>query len=395
MARVRLENVTKRYEDVTAVDDVSLEIEDGEFVTFVGPSGCGKSTTMETVAGLTKPTEGRVYIGEDDVTTLAPKDRGVAMVFQNIALFPHMDVFDNISFGLRLRTYDDEEIKRRVEQAADIVQLEGMLDRMPGEMSGGQQQRVGIARAIVRNPDVFLMDEPLANLDAKLRVHMRTELQRLHRELGTTIIYVTHDQAEAMTMSNRIAVLNEGRLQQIAPPLVCYNEPTNLFVAGFIGSPSMNFVEGTLVDGGLETNNFVVDLDPSRVPGATVGDAVTLGVRPEDVHLNRYADSLTAPTAPIDAKTDVLEPMGDEVFVYLLLSEAEAGSMEQDPATSPNQLLMSVTPDTEIEADQDVDVVLDRSKLHLFDTETGDALIHGITDLHEREPGTAPAGADS
>ncbi|MFA9428086.1 ABC transporter ATP-binding protein [Natronorubrum sp. A-ect3] len=395
MARVRLENVTKRYEDVTAVDDVSLEIQDGEFVTFVGPSGCGKSTTMETVAGLTKPTEGRIYIGDDDVTTLAPKDRGVAMVFQNIALFPHMDVFDNISFGLRLRTYDDAEIERRVEQAADIVQLEGMLDRMPGEMSGGQQQRVGIARAIVRNPDVFLMDEPLANLDAKLRVHMRTELQRLHRELGATIIYVTHDQAEAMTMSNRIAVLNKGRLQQIAPPLTCYNEPTNLFVAGFIGSPSMNFVEGKLIEGGLETNNFTVDVDPSRIPGVTVGDDVTLGVRPEDVHLVRYADSLTSPTTTIDAKSDVLEPMGDEIFVYLLLSEAAAGSMEQDPATSPNQLLMSVTPDTDIEAGQDVDLVLDRSNIHLFNTETGDALVHGITDLQEREPGTAPAGADS
>ncbi|MDF9746728.1 ABC transporter ATP-binding protein [Natrinema salsiterrestre] len=395
MARVRLENITKRYGDETAVDDISLEVEDGEFVTFVGPSGCGKSTTMETVAGLTQPTEGRVYIGDDDVTDLAPKDRGVAMVFQNIALFPHMDVYENISFGLRLRKYDDEEVRRRVEQAADIVQLEGMLDRMPKEMSGGQQQRVGIARAIVRNPDVFLMDEPLANLDAKLRVHMRTELQRLHRELGATVIYVTHDQAEAMTMSNRIAVLNDGKLQQIAAPLTCYNEPTNLFVAGFIGSPSMNFVEGELVESGLETTNFDVEFDPSRVPDATVGDDVTLGIRPEDVHLTEYADSLASSTDPIDARTDVLEPMGDEVFVYLLLSEAAAGSMEQDPAASPNQLLMSVTPDTDIEANQDVDVVLDRSKVHLFDTATGNALVHGLTDLPEREPGTTPTEADS
>ncbi|QCS42741.1 ABC transporter ATP-binding protein [Natrinema versiforme] len=395
MARVRLENVTKRYGEETAVDDISLEVEDGEFVTLVGPSGCGKSTTMETVAGLTQPTEGRVYIGDDDVTTLAPKDRGVAMVFQNIALFPHMDVYENISFGLRLRKYDDEEVRRRVEQAADIVQLEGMLDRMPEEMSGGQQQRVGIARAIVRNPDVFLMDEPLANLDAKLRVHMRTELQRLHRELDATVIYVTHDQAEAMTMSNRIAVLNGGKLQQIAPPLVCYNEPANLFVAGFIGSPSMNFVEGTLVEGGLETNNFTVDLDPARIPGVTVGDDVTLGIRPEDVHLSRFVETVGSPTDPISARTDVLEPMGDEVFVYVLLSEAATGSMDQDPATSPNQLLMSVTPDTDIEADQEIDVVLDRSKIHLFDTATGDALVHGITDLSEREPGTTPTEADS
>ena len=394
MARVRLEHITKRYDDITAVDDVNMEIEDGEFVTFVGPSGCGKSTTMEAVAGLTQPTEGQVYIGDDDVTNLAPKDRGVAMVFQNIALFPHMDAFENISFGLRLRKYDDEEVRRRVEQAADIVQLEGMLDRMPDELSGGQRQRVAIARAIVRNPDVFLMDEPLANLDAKLRVHMRTELQRLHRELGTTIIYVTHDQAEAMTMSNRIAVLNEGRLQQLAPPLTCYNEPANRFVAGFIGSPSMNFAEGELVDGGLETANFTVELDPAYLPKVSVGDAVTLGIRPEDVHLTQYADSLAASTDPIDARTDVLEPMGDEVFVYLLLAEDAAGSMVEDPTVSPNQLLMSITPDTEIEADQNVDVVFDRSKIHLFDSASGDALVHGITDLPNQEPGTAPTEAE-
>ncbi|WP_254764042.1 ABC transporter ATP-binding protein [Natrinema marinum] len=394
MARVRLENITKRYEDVTAVDDVSMDIEDGEFVTFVGPSGCGKSTTMETVAGLTQPTSGQVYIGDDDVTDLAPKDRGVAMVFQNIALFPHMDVYENISFGLRLRKYDDEEIRRRVEEAASIVQLEGMLDRMPDELSGGQQQRVAIARAIVRNPDVFLMDEPLANLDAKLRVHMRTELQRLHRELDTTIIYVTHDQAEAMTMSNRIAVLNDGQLQQLAPPLVCYNEPANLFVAGFIGSPSMNLVEGELAENALETANFTVDLDPTQVPKVAAGDAVTLGIRPEDVHLVRAAETLAAPTDRIGARTDVLEPMGDEVFVYLLLSEAAGGSMEEDPATSSDQLLMSVTPDTDIEANQDVEVVLDRSKIHLFETATGEALVHGVTDLSGPEPGTTPTEAE-
>ena len=394
MARVRLENITKRYDDVTAVDDVSMEIEDGEFVTFVGPSGCGKSTTMETVAGLTKPTDGRVYIGDDDVTTLAPKDRGVAMVFQNIALFPHMDVYDNISFGLRLRKYDDEEVRRRVEEAADIVQLEGMLERMPDEMSGGQRQRVAIARAIVRNPDVFLMDEPLANLDAKLRVHMRTELQRLHRQLETTIIYVTHDQAEAMTMSDRIAVLDAGELQQIAPPLECYNEPANLFVAGFIGSPSMNFVAGELTRDGLETENFSVEFDPTGVPGAGPGDAVTLGVRPEDVHLVDHADSLARPTRRIEARSDVLEPMGDEIFVYLVLADQAERSMEEDPLESPNQLLMSVTPDTDIGEDRDLEVVLDRSKIHLFDTETGDALLHGLDDLTEPDADTTPTEAE-
>ncbi|TYT60893.1 ABC transporter ATP-binding protein [Natrialba swarupiae] len=395
MARVRLENVTKRFEDVTAVDDVSLEVEDGEFVTFVGPSGCGKSTTMETVAGLTKPTEGRVFIGDDEVTNLAPKDRGVAMVFQNIALFPHMDVFENVSFGLRLRTYDDDEIRRRVESAAEIVQLEGMLERMPDELSGGQRQRVAIARAIVRNPDVFLMDEPLANLDAKLRVHMRTELQRLHRELGTTIIYVTHDQAEAMTMSDRIAVLNEGRLQQIAPPLVCYNEPANRFVAGFIGSPSMNFAEGTVTNGHIETAHFDVSLARAAVPETAVGDEITVGIRPEDVHVAENADVLDEPSEPIDVRTDVLEPMGDEVFVYLMLTDSADHSMEEDPTSSSDQLLMSVTPDTEIRENQSVDVVLDRSKVHLFETETGTALAHGITDRSERESGPATGEADS
>lgn len=213
MAQVTLENVTKQYQDVIAVADMNLNITDGEFITLVGPSGCGKSTTMETVAGLTQPTSGTIHIGDRNVTNFPPKDRNIAMVFQNIALFPHMNVYENISFGLRLRRYDDDEIDSRVNRAADIVQLEGLLQRTPDELSGGQRQRVAIARAIVREPDVFLMDEPLANLDAKLRVHMRTELQRLHKELDTTTIYVTHDQAEAMTMSDRIAVINDGTLQ--------------------------------------------------------------------------------------------------------------------------------------------------------------------------------------
>ncbi|ARS88318.1 ABC transporter ATP-binding protein [Natrarchaeobaculum aegyptiacum] len=398
MARVTLENVTKRYEDTTAVDDVSLEVEDGEFVTFVGPSGCGKSTTMETVAGLTKPTSGSVFIGDDDVTTLAPKDRGVAMVFQNIALFPHMDVYDNVSFGLQLRSYDDEEVRRRVERAAEIVQLEGMLERMPDELSGGQRQRVAIARAIVRNPDVFLMDEPLANLDAKLRVHMRTELQRLHRQLGTTIIYVTHDQAEAMTMSDRIAVLNEGRLQQIAPPLECYNEPANRFVAGFIGSPSMNFFEGDLGPDGIELPHVDVavdpDLDLTTLGDISDGDRITLGIRPEDVHLVSGADSLSSVTDPIEGRADVIEPMGDEMFVYVLLAEEADRSMADDPATAEDQLLMSVTPDTDVSENQSVEVVLDRSKIHLFDAETGDALAHGVTDRSDQASGPPPTEAE-
>jgi multiple sugar transport system ATP-binding protein len=384
MASVTLKDVTKRYDDVTAVDGMNLDIDDGEFICLVGPSGCGKSTTMETIAGLTIPTEGSVHIGEREVTNLPPKDRGISMVFQNIALFPHMDVYDNISFGLRLRNTDKEEIDRRVQNASDIVQLEGMLDRMPDEMSGGQRQRVAIARAIVREPEVFLMDEPLANLDAKLRVHMRTELQRLHKELETTIIYVTHDQAEAMTMSDRIAVIDSGELQQIDPPLVCYNEPANLFVAGFIGSPSMNFVSGTVTDDGFSSENFDVEFDPASM-GVSPGDTVTLGIRPEDVYLRGDSNTLSHPTATIEADTDVLEPMGDEIFVYLLLSEDAETSLE-DAEGGSGQLLMSVSPDTDISEDEEVEVVLDRSKVHLFDSETEQAIQHGIVSP------TTPAG---
>jgi len=377
MGDVTLEHVSKHYDDVTAVDDMNLDIDDGEFICLVGPSGCGKSTTMEMIAGLTIPSEGKVFIGDREVTNLPPKDRGVAMVFQNIALFPHMDVYDNISFGLRLRNYDKEEIERRVERAAEIVQLQGMLERMPDEMSGGQRQRVAIARAIVRNPGVFLMDEPLANLDAKLRVHMRTELQRLHKELDTTIIYVTHDQAEAMTMSDRIAVIDSGQLQQIDPPLVCYNEPSNLFVAGFIGSPSMNFLDGEVAADGFTSTNIDVEFDPADL-GVEPGTDVTMGIRPEDVYLVDEESLVSNPSHRIDAVTDVLEPMGDEIFVYLKLSESAETDLEDTSGVANDQLLMSVAPDTDIAEDEDVTVVLDRSRVHLFDTATGEAISHGI-----------------
>ncbi|ELK52292.1 MULTISPECIES: ABC transporter ATP-binding protein [Haloferax] len=377
MGDVTLEHVSKHYDDVTAVDDMNLDIDDGEFICLVGPSGCGKSTTMEMIAGLTIPSEGKVFIGDREVTNLPPKDRGVAMVFQNIALFPHMDVYDNISFGLRLRNYDKEEIERRVERAAEIVQLQGMLERMPDEMSGGQRQRVAIARAIVRNPGVFLMDEPLANLDAKLRVHMRTELQRLHKELDTTIIYVTHDQAEAMTMSDRIAVIDSGQLQQIDPPLVCYNEPANLFVAGFIGSPSMNFLDGEVAADGFSSTNIDVEFDPADL-GVEPGTDVTMGIRPEDVYLVDEESLVSNPSHRIDAVTDVLEPMGDEIFVYLKLSESAETDLEDTSGVANDQLLMSVAPDTDIAEDEDVTVVLDRSRVHLFDTATGEAISHGI-----------------
>ncbi|WP_280587414.1 ABC transporter ATP-binding protein [Halorubrum sp. Boch-26] len=374
MASVKLEGITKRYEDVTAVDDMNLEIEDGEFVTFVGPSGCGKSTTMETIAGLTLPTEGTIEIGGRDVTDLPPKNRGISMVFQNIALFPHMDVYDNISFGLRLRKYDQEEVDRRVEEAADIVQLEGMMDRMPKEMSGGQRQRVAIARAIVRNPDAFLMDEPLANLDAELRVHMRTQLQRLHRELDTTIIYVTHDQAQAMTMSDRIAVINGGVLQQVAPPLECYNEPANRFVAGFIGSPAMNFLEGEATEGGFDSQYTQIDFDP-ETHGVTSGQDITAGVRPEDVFLEADARKATSPTKAFDAVVDVLEPMGKEMNAYLLFDRDVEASAE---GRGEGQLLINLAPDTDIAEGDDIRIVMDRENVHLFDRASGDAITHSL-----------------
>jgi len=393
MARVKLDDITKRYGETIAVEDMNLDIRDGEFVCLVGPSGCGKSTTLETIAGLEKPTEGTVHIGDRDVTRLPPKDRGIAMVFQNIALFPHMNVYKNISFGLRLRNFDQDEIDHRVDEAADIVQLEGLLEREPSELSGGQQQRVAIARAIVRDPDVFLMDEPLANLDAKLRVHMRTELQRLHNELGTTIIYVTHDQAEAMTMSDRIAVINEGELQQIDPPLTCYNEPANLFVAGFIGSPSMNFLEGELAEGTITTEYFDVAVAENAV-GTASGTEVTMGIRPEDIY--QVTNEPTVSTSdPIEATVDVTEPMGDEIFVYLTLGEQTGELRTSDEVSAASdQLLMSVDPDVDLEIGQSVSVVLDRTKIHLFDTRSGDAFAHGVTGPSESDAGTTGSTAD-
>ena len=427
MGSVTYDDVTKKYGEEIAVENLNLEIEDGEFVTLVGPSGCGKSTSLEMVAGLTEPTSGTISINDRVVTGLPPKDRGIAMVFQNIALFPHLDVYDNISYGLRLRNVDKEEIDRKVDKAAKMVQMEGMLDRMPDEMSGGQQQRVAIARAIVREPEVFLMDEPLANLDAKLRVHMRTQLQQLHQQLETTIIYVTHNQEEAMTMSNRIAVMNDGHLQQFAAPLECYYRPKNRFVGGFIGSPSMNFIEGRFTETGVETEYFSLDVD-REVPGAEPGRPVTVGVRPEHITIAEHATFETdsgpigaadasdmdgTPSDPIAVETTVVEPVGDDIYVYTdLIADAEAeiqmaatagsGSSSRSAATNgqghepesretesketgeeTDQLLMSIPPmpgvDSYEATGQRTEIVLDRDMVHLFDAETGEALVHGIT----------------
>ena len=370
MAELTLRDLRKEYSDVVAVSSTNLELEDGEFVSFVGPSGCGKSTTLEMVAGLTQPTSGTIEIGEKDVTDDAPKDRGIAMVFQNIALFPHKNVYENISFGLRMRGYEADVIEERVDDAVEILQLEGMLDRMPDELSGGQRQRVAIGRALVRDPDIFLMDEPLANLDAKLRVHMRTEIQRIQRELDVTMVYVTHDQEEAMTMSDRIVVMNEGVVQQFAPPLECYNKPSNRFVASFIGSPSMNFVDGVVANASLETSHFKIPIDV-ETRGVEPGTNLTLGIRPEDIYpADRISDEKEY-SSPVQVTVDVTEPTGNRVMTYLIVGDEITPGVQEG-----SELLMEVEPDTEIEEGDTLDVVLDRSKIHLFD-ESGDAAAHG------------------
>ncbi|MFL6528900.1 MAG: ABC transporter ATP-binding protein [Chthoniobacterales bacterium] len=330
MAKVTVQNVYKIYPgekggDVSAVKDVTLEIADREFVVLVGPSGCGKSTTLRMIAGLEEISRGDIFIGDRRVNDVAPKDRDIAMVFQNYALYPHMSVYDNMAFGLKLRKFPKAEIKKRVHDAAAILGIEELFDRKPKALSGGQRQRVAVGRAIVRQPKVFLFDEPLSNLDAKMRVQMRTEIAKLHQRLQATMIYVTHDQVEAMTMGDRIVVMNAGVVQQNDTPLKLYNEPVNLFVAGFLGSPPMNFINGTLKQERdslvfRETEGGTVDihLPAAERPGARdfVGKPMLLGIRPEDVEVAQFAKGQeTAGSFP--AIIDIVEPMGAETNLYL------------------------------------------------------------------------------
>jgi len=324
MARVQLDNVSKTYAGgVVAVKGVSLDIADGEFVVLVGPSGCGKSTTLRMVAGLEEVTAGEIRIGEEVVNRVPPKDRDIAMVFQNYALYPHMTVKKNMAFGLKLRKYPPAEIKRRVDEAARFLGIEDLLDRKPKALSGGQRQRVALGRALVRDPKVFLFDEPLSNLDAMLRVQMRGEIEKLHTRLGTTMIYVTHDQVEAMTMGDRIVVMLDGVVQQIDTPTQLYRYPKNRFVAGFIGSPAMNFVEGSIepANGGMRfvtaDKALVLDVDSThhvRLAG-TEGKPVTLGIRPEAI-LENPSQEVT-PGKSVVATVTMVEPLGAETFVYL------------------------------------------------------------------------------
>ncbi len=337
MAKVTLTDIYKIYpgdkgKDITAVRDFNIEITDREFVVFVGPSGCGKSTTLRMIAGLEEISAGKIFIGEKRVNDVPPKDRDIAMVFQNYALYPHMSVFENMAFGLKLRKFPRAEIQKRVNEAAAILGLEQLLERKPKALSGGQRQRVAVGRAIVRQPKVFLFDEPLSNLDAKMRVQMRTEIIKLHQKLQATMIYVTHDQVEAMTMGTRIVVmdavlnpetgLKEGVIQQIDAPLKLYNEPANLFVAGFLGSPPMNFLKGTLrAEGGQmvfkESKGGAVELKLGARPAAEAyaGKEVTLGIRPESCELVEPGKPL--PENSFQAVVDIVEPMGAETYIYL------------------------------------------------------------------------------
>ena len=316
MAEVVLDKVFKRFGNVTAVKDFNLQIHDEEFMVFVGPSGCGKTTTLRMIAGLEEITEGTIKIGERVVNDVPPKDRDIAMVFQNYALYPHMNVYQNMSFGLRLRKTPKAEIERRVREAAQILQIEHLLERRPRELSGGQRQRVALGRAIVREPKVFLMDEPLSNLDAKLRVEMRASIAKLHRRLGVTTVYVTHDQVEAMTMGTRIVVMKDGLVQQVDSPINLYDKPINKFVAGFMGSPAMNFLVGTVQDGRIKGTNFDIkpDAELTRKLQKHSGKKVYFGIRPEDLGL-RGDTSIPEQDNTIKATIEVVEPLGAETIL--------------------------------------------------------------------------------
>ena len=361
MASVTYDHVWKKFGDVVAVRDLDIQVQDKEFLVLVGPSGCGKTTALRCLAGLEDVTEGKILIGDQVVNDVAPKDRDIAMVFQSYALYPHMSVYDNMAFGLKLRKTPKDEIKRRVQEAAELLGIEDLLDRKPRQLSGGQRQRVAVGRAIVRQPKVFLLDEPLSNLDAKLRVETRANIIKLHNQLQTTFIYVTHDQVEAMTMASRIAVINKGVLHQIDTPQMLYDKPDDLFVAGFIGSPAMNFFPAKLNkdDGKLyvDADSFVVQIPEDKLdiymPHA--GKSIIFGIRPEDIHNPDYAPPGIV-TQPVPAKVDVTELMGNEIFVYL-----ESGK---------HNFIARVDPRSRYQVNEDVQLVFNMENMHIFDRET-------------------------
>jgi multiple sugar transport system ATP-binding protein len=367
MANVLLKEITKRFDEVVAVDNVNLEIADREFLVLVGPSGCGKTTTLRMIAGLEEITEGEIYINDRLVNKLAPKDRNIAMVFQSYALYPHMKVFDNMGFGLKMRKVPKEDTRERVKRAAEILGIEELLERKPRQLSGGQRQRVALGRAIVRDPEVFLFDEPLSNLDAKLRVQMRTELKKLHDRLQATVVYVTHDQVEAMTMGDRIVVMKDGVVQQVGRPLGLYNNPANLFVAGFIGSPAMNFIPCQLFE---EDSRFSIDTGDFRIPlpdrfvskmGSIEEKEFIFGIRPEDMYEKGLGQEPSIERPIIRAEVNVVEPLGKEISL--------------DVSTGANSLTALLSADTEVKPHQDIHLALNMDKAHLFRREGGEAVV--------------------
>ena len=360
MVRVKLDKVSKYFGRVRAVENVELEVMDGEFVTLLGPSGCGKTTTLLMIAGIYKPTKGRIYFDDEDVTDLPPKDRNVGMVFQSYALYPHLTVYENIAFPLRIKKLPKNEIDRKVREVAKMLRIDHLLDRKPGQLSGGQQQRVALARALVKEPDVLLLDEPLSNLDALLRVYMRAELKRLQKELGITTIYVTHDQVEALSMSDRIVVMNEGKIQQIGTPEEIYRKPANIFVASFIGTPPMNLVRCVYDEdtNTLQCPGFKYELPSSwrEALSSRTSDELVLGVRPEDIEIAE------GESPHLVAKTLVVEPLGRDVVVTLSLNEEV-------------NLKLITKPGTKVPIHGQLGLRLPLDKIHIFDAKSGRALI--------------------
>jgi multiple sugar transport system ATP-binding protein len=375
MAAIEFDHVTKRFGDeVVAVNDVSLTVADGEFMILVGPSGCGKTTALRMVAGLEAITSGEIKIGDRVVNDLEPKERDVAMVFQNYALYPHMSVRDNIAFPLKMQRLAREEIGSRVEEAARLLGLEELLKRKPRELSGGQRQRVAMGRAIVRHPQAFLMDEPLSNLDAKLRVQMRAELVKLHRRLGVTTLYVTHDQTEAMTLGQRVAVLDKGVIQQVDPPQRLYHRPANTFVASFIGSPPMNFVAGDLADGALTASGFRFPLPESVRARVSPGvSRVVAGLRPEDFQDARLAGGDGRVTLPADI--EVTEQLGPETYAYFRVAGLEAAEIGERPVELAGAFAARLDPRTSAAPGQRLDLALNLEGIHLFDAESGQSVL--------------------
>jgi multiple sugar transport system ATP-binding protein len=385
MAEVALEHLTKRYPDgVEAVKDMTLDIQDGEFVILVGPSGCGKSTALKMIAGLEDITEGELRIGDQVVNGLAPKERDIAMVFQNYALYPHMTVRENMAFPLKLAKVPEAEVTDKVQNAAQILDLTEHLERRPANLSGGQRQRVAMGRAIVRDPKAFLMDEPLSNLDAKLRVQMRTVVARLQQRLGTTTVYVTHDQTEAMTLGDRVAVMRSGRLQQVGTPAELYNRPINIFVAGFIGSPAMNFMPGELRDGVAETPLGVIQLhEQARARAGSHRGSVIVGVRPESFQdASLVSDDIRERGVTFKARIDLVESLGAEEYVYFEVEgthveSEELGELAADsgatelPTSGESQVVARLDPESSVRRGQEVDLWVDTTKLHFFHPEGG------------------------